>query len=43
MLSTPSCGSESSIIRASSSGPISVTVVRTGWPYWPKRSQKTTG
>ena len=32
MLSTPSCASVSSIIRASSSGPISLTVVRTGWP-----------
>ncbi len=43
MLSTPSWASESSIIRASSSGPISLTVERTGWPDWPKRSQNTTG
>ncbi len=43
MLSTPSCASLSSIIRASSSGPISLTVVRTGWPVSPKRSQNTTG
>ena len=43
MLSTPSCASLSSIMRASSSGPISLTVERTGWPAAPNRSQKTTG
>jgi hypothetical protein len=32
MFSTPSCASVSSSKRASRSGPISETVVRTGWP-----------
>ena len=41
--STPSCVSLSAIRRASSSGPISLIVVRTGWPAWPNRSQKITG
>ena len=39
MLSTPSCGSVSSSRRESSSGPISCTVARTGWPCSPKMSQ----
>ena len=43
MFSTPSCASVSSIMRASSSGPISLTVVRTGCPAWPNKSQNTTG
>lgn len=30
-------------MRESSSGPISLTVVRIGWPFAPHRSQKITG
>jgi hypothetical protein len=30
-------------MRASSSGPISLMVVRIGWPFSPYRSQNTTG
>ena len=41
MLSTPSCTSFRSSMRDSSSGPISVTVARTGWPCSPNTSQKT--
>ena len=40
-LSTPSCTSFRSSIRDSSSGPISVTVARTGWPCSPNTSQNT--
>ena len=40
MLSTPSCASETSSRRESSSGPISEMVARMGWPCSPKRSQK---
>ncbi len=43
MLSTPSCVSLSSISRESSSGPISCTVARIGWPCSPNRSQNTVG
>ena len=43
MLSTPSCVSLSSISRDSSSGPISCTVARMGWPCSPNRSQNTVG
>ncbi len=39
--STPSCTSFRSSIRDSSSGPISVTVARTGWPCSPNTSQNT--
>ena len=39
MLSTPSCTSLRSSSRASSSGPISEMVARTGWPCSPNRSQ----
>ena len=39
--STPSCTSLRSSIRDSSSGPISVTVARTGWPCSPNTSQNT--
>ena len=42
-LSTPSCTSLRSSSRDSSSGPISVTVARIGWPCSPNRSQKITG
>ena len=38
-LSTPSCTSFRSSMRASNSGPISVTVARTGWPCSPNTSQ----
>ena len=40
-LSTPSCTSFRSIMRDSSSGPISETVARTGWPCSPNTSQNT--
>ena len=40
-LSTPSCTSLRSSIRDSSSGPISETVARTGWPCSPNTSQNT--
>ena len=40
-LSTPSCTSLRSSMRASSSGPISVMVARTGWPCSPNTSQNT--
>ena len=40
-LSTPSCTSLRSSIRDSNSGPISVTVARTGWPCSPNTSQNT--
>ena len=40
-LRTPSCTSFRSSIRDSSSGPISVTVARTGWPCSPNTSQNT--
>ncbi len=43
MLSTPSCVSLSSIRRDSSSGPISCTVARIGWPCSANRSQNTVG
>jgi hypothetical protein len=43
MLSTPSCVSLSSSSRDSSSGPMSCTVARTGWPCSPNRSQNTVG
>ena len=43
MSSTPAWVSLSSSIRASSVGPISLTVVRTGWPRLPSRSQNTVG
>jgi len=42
-VSTPSCTSFRSIIRAIKSGPISDTVARTGCPFWPYRSQNTVG
>ena len=40
-LSTPSWTSFKSIMRESSSGPISETVARTGWPCSPNTSQNT--
>ena len=40
-LRTPSCTSFRSSIRDSNSGPISVTVARTGWPCSPNTSQNT--
>ena len=40
-LSTPSCTSLRSSMRDSSSGPISETVARTGWPCSPNTSQNT--
>ena len=43
MLMTPSCASVRFISRDSSSGPISETVARIGWPCSPNRSQKITG
>ena len=43
MLSTPSCVSLSSSRRESSSGPMSCTVARTGWPCSPNTSQNTVG
>ena len=43
MLMTPSCASLRFISRDSSSGPISETVARIGWPCSPNRSQKITG
>src|SRR5690606_29058424 len=43
MSSTPAWVSLSSRMRASRVGPISLTVVRTGWPSLPYRSQNTTG
>src|SRR4029078_1845994 len=43
MLMMPSCTSLRASIREISSGPISKTVVRTGWPCSPNRSQNTTG
>ena len=42
-LSTPSWVSLRPSRRASSSGPISETVVRIGWPCSPNRSQNTAG
>ena len=41
MFSTPSWTSFRSIMRESSSGPISETVARTGWPCSPNTSQNT--
>ncbi len=41
IFSTPSWTSFKSIMRASSSGPISETVARTGWPCSPNTSQNT--
>ena len=43
MCSTPVWVSLSPNMRASSSGPISLTVVRTGWPFSPYTSQNVTG
>ncbi|MCW0417102.1 hypothetical protein NB689_002856 [Xanthomonas sacchari] len=43
MSSTPAWVSLSSSTRASRVGPISLTVVRTGWPSLPYRSQNSTG
>ena len=40
-LRTPSCTSLRSSIRDNNSGPISVTVARTGWPCSPNTSQNT--
>ena len=42
-VSTPAWVSFRFSMRESSSGPISETVVRTGWPCSPKASQNTTG
>ena len=41
--STPACVSFKFSMRASSSGPKSLTVARTGWPCWPNTSQRVTG
>ena len=43
MFITPVCVSFSPSIRESSSGPISLTVARTGWPCSPYTSQNTVG
>ena len=42
-LSTPACVSFSASMRASSSGPMSETVARTGWPCAPNTSQSVVG
>ena len=39
----PVCVSLSSSKFDNNSGPISLTVVRIGWPFLPNKSQKTTG